>query len=74
MGQNYYRSPRGSLGFPGGAPVKNPPANAREMGNPLQYSCLRCPMNRRAWQTTIYEVAKSWTQLSMHTCRGSLPI
>jgi len=33
-------------------------------GNPLQYSCLGNPMERGAWQATVYEVAKSWTQLS----------
>ena len=68
-------------GFPGGAVVKNPPANAgdaRDMGlipgsgrspgggngNPLQYSCLENPMDRGAWQATIYGVAKSQKQLS----------
>ena len=38
-----------------------------ENGNPLQYSCLENPMDRRASEATVYEVAKSWTQLSMHT-------
>ena len=32
-------------------------------GNPLQYSCLENPMARRAWQTTVHMVAKSWTSL-----------
>ena len=32
-------------------------------GNPLQYSCLENPMNRRAWQATVCGVAKSWTRL-----------
>ena len=27
-------------------------------GNPLQYSCLRNPMNRRAWQATVHGVAR----------------
>ena len=27
-------------------------------GNPLQYSCLGNPMDRGAWQATVYEVAK----------------
>ena len=38
--------------------------------NPLQYSCLENPMDRGAWQATVYRVAKSQTslkQLSMHT-------
>jgi len=33
-------------------------------GNPLQYSCLKNPMDRRAWQATVPGVAKSQTQLS----------
>ena len=39
--------------------------------NPLQYSCLENPMDRRAWWTTVHRVAQSWTrlkQLSMHAC------
>ena len=51
------------------APVlKNPPANAGDTrdvgltpggghGNPLQYSCLRNPMDRGAWRATVYGVA-----------------
>ena len=35
-----------------------------EKGNPLQYFCLENPMDRGAWQATVYEVAKSWTCLS----------
>ena len=39
-------------------------------GNPLQYSYLGNPMDRRAWQATVHRVAKSQTQLSMmHTVR-----
>ena len=30
-------------------------------GNPLQYSCLKNPMDRGAWQATVHGVAKSWT-------------
>ena len=39
-------------------------------GNPLQYSCLENPRDRRAWQTIVHRVVKSQTclkQLSMHT-------
>ena len=32
-------------------------------GNPLQYSCLENPMNRRAWQATVHSVTQSQTQL-----------
>ena len=52
--------------------VKNLPANAEDVGsipgsggspgggpgNPLQYSCLGNPMDRRAWQATFDGVAK----------------
>ena len=31
---------------------------------PLQYSCLRNPMDRGTWQATVHGVAKSRTQLS----------
>ena len=57
--------------------VKNPPANAGDTGlipglgrspgeghgNPLQYSCLDNPMDRRTWQATIHRIAKSRTRL-----------
>ena len=63
--------------------VKNPPAMQEtwvqslgwkdpleeENGNPLQYSCLKNPMDRGAWWVTIHGVAKSWTQLSGETCK-----
>ena len=32
-------------------------------GNSLQYSCLEKPMDRGAWQATVYGVTKSQTQL-----------
>ena len=55
------------MGFPCGLVVKKPPANAGEVGlipgsrrspgegndNPLQYSCLRNPMDRGAWQAIV---------------------
>ena len=31
--------------------------------NPLQYSCLKNPMNRGAWWATVHGVTKSQTQL-----------
>jgi len=63
------------VGFPGGSAVKNPPANAGDVGsipgsgrspgegngNPLQYSCLGNPMDRGTWQVTCHGVTKSWT-------------
>ena len=67
--------------FPGGSMVKNPPANAGDVGsipgtgrspgggngNPLQYSCLENPMDRGACQATVHGVTKSWIQLSDFT-------
>ena len=32
-------------------------------GNPLQYSCLKNPMDRGAWWATVHRVSKSQTQL-----------
>ena len=36
-------------------------------GNPLQYSCLKNPMDRGAWWASVHGVAKSWTRLSSFT-------
>ena len=30
-------------------------------GNPLQYSCLKNPIERGAWWATVHRVTKSWT-------------
>ena len=63
------------MGFPGGLLVKNLPANAGDTGsilglgrspregngNPLQYSCLRNPMDTGAWWAMVHGVAKSQT-------------
>ena len=60
-------------GFPGGSVVKNPSANAGDMGsipelgrspeegngNPLQYSCLENSMDRGARWATAHGVGKS---------------
>ena len=32
-------------------------------GNPLQYSCLKNPMDRGAWRAAVYGIAKSQTRL-----------
>ena len=41
------------------------PESGRSLGEgnvyPLQYSCLKNPMDRRAWRVTVHGVAKSWT-------------
>ena len=58
--------------------VKNPPANAGDVGmipgcgrspgkgngNPVQYSCLGNPVDRGVWWATVHEVTKSGTRLS----------
>ena len=35
-------------------------------GNPLQYSCLENPMDRKAWRSIVHGVTKTWTDLSVH--------
>ena len=61
--------------YPGGSVVKNPSANAgdvgsfpglgrspgEENGSPLQYSCLETSMDRGAWQAAVHGVTKSQT-------------
>ena len=36
-------------------------------GNPLQHSSLENPMDRGAWQATVCEIPKNWTQLRSMT-------
>ena len=64
--------------FPSGSVVKNPPANAGDMGlipgsgrapgeengNSLYYSCLGNPMDRGACQAAVHGVTKNRTQFS----------
>ena len=66
------------MGFPGGSDGKESVCGVGDPGlipslgrcpgegngYPLQYSCLKNPMDRRAWWATIHGIAKSWTQLS----------
>ena len=61
--------------FPGGSFGKESAWNAGDLGsipglgrfpgegngNPLQYSCLKNSMDRRAWLATVHEVTKSQT-------------
>ena len=61
-----------TTGFPGGSAVETLPANVGDVGltpglrrspgegngNPLQYSCLRNPMDRRAQQAIVHGAAK----------------
>ena len=66
------------MGFPGGSDSKESACNAGDQGsipgsgkspeegngNPLLYSCLGIPMDRGAWQATVYGVAERQIQLS----------
>ena len=36
-------------------------------GNPLQYSCLKNPLDRGSWWATVYGAAESHIRLSMYT-------
>ena len=72
---------RDGMGFPGGGVVKNLPANAGDMGsipglgrctrggigNPLQYSCWKFSMDRRAWKASVHEVTESDTAEHLST-------
>ena len=62
------------MGFPGGSMVKNPPANAGDVGSiprsgrshangkwHLPYHCLKNPMDRGAWLDTVHAITKSQT-------------
>ena len=78
FGTELRNSIEGDKGFPGGSVVKNPPANAGDVGlipgsgrspgegngHPLQCSGLENPMDRGARQVTVHGVAKSQTGLS----------
>ena len=51
-------------------------SNGEGNGNPLQYSCLENPVDRRAWWAAVYRVAQSQTRLkrlSMHWRRQWQP-
>ena len=63
------------MGFPGGSVVNNSPSSTGDSGpipgsgisprvgngNPLQYSCLKNPMDRGAWWATVHWTAESQT-------------
>ena len=42
-------------------------------GNPLHYSCLENPMDRRAWKATIHRAADSWIQLKRFSIYTRIP-
>ena len=63
------------MGFPGGSGGKESACYAgdlgsipglgrslgEENGNPLQYSCLKNPTDRGAWQAAVHGVTENWT-------------
>ena len=68
-------------GLPRWSVLKTPPANAGDIGsvpeliakipgegnsNPLQYSCLRNPMDRGAWWATVHGAAAPESDLTEH--------
>ena len=57
---------RGARSIPGSG---RPPG--RGNGNPFQYSCLKNPTDRGAWQATVHGVAKSQTRLKRVQCTVS---
>ena len=77
IGNHHLATIMEGTGFPGGAVVKKPTANAGDAGsapglgrppegrhgNPLHCSCLQNPMDRGAWWVTVHEVTKRQTQL-----------
>ena len=62
-------------GFPGGSDSKESACNAGDWGSipgsgrsvgegngyPLQYSCLKNPMDREAWWAIVHGVTNNWT-------------
>ena len=66
------------MGFPGGSDSKESACNVEDLGlipglgrsleegngNPIQYSCLDNPVDRRSWHAAVHRVAKSQTRLS----------
>ena len=79
-------SPLHTKGFPSGSVVKTPSADPGDTGSipgsgrspggehgfPLQYACLKNPMDRGTWWATFQRVAKSQTQLSEYKTHARL--
>ena len=76
-------------GFPGGISGKEPTCQCgrykvmgvrspgERHGNPLQYSCLENPMDRRAWWAAVRRVPQSRTRLkrvSTYDCTSEVPV
>ena len=70
------------MGFPGGSVGKTFASNVgdpgsilglgrspgEENGNPLQYSCLKNPMDREAWWATIHTATKRSSLVGYSPC------
>ena len=70
----YLEEDESYLGFSGGSDGKESACNVRDLGsvprlgrspgegkdNPLQYSCLKNPMDRGAWQAAVHGDANKW--------------
>ena len=39
---------------------------------PLQYSCLKHPLNKGAWQAVVHRITKSWIQLKQCSMKGHI--
>ena len=63
IGQPHGKESAGSAGDPSSIP-----GSGRSPGDgnsyPLQYSCLKNPLDRGTWWAIAHGVTKSWTQLS----------
>ena len=49
-------------------------SHGRGQGHPLQYSCLKNPMDRGVWQATVHRITQICTQLKqlgMLTCKSA---
>ena len=64
MGKNPSARPRGAEDTGSVPELGRSPGEGS--GNLFQYSFLKNPMDRGAWQAIIHRVAKSQTRLSMH--------
>ena len=53
----------GASGNLGSIPGSGRSPGEGRIGNPLQYSCLKNPMDREAWQATVHRVTRNQTRL-----------
>ena len=75
------------MGFSGGSDGKESAFDAEDLGlipglgrspgegngTPLQYSCLKNPMDGGAWWAAVHGVTKSWTRLGNFTFTFHFP-